>query len=116
MIGAATACVFDMEPPVRCESVAAGDCDRAVEMARPLLTAYWEQASEVFVHPGVCQRAMTCSARQATLPDYITVELVSDQPEAAAVVIDRHAADWTARCRVIVPDANGAHGEACAEQ
>ncbi|HET6744839.1 MAG TPA: hypothetical protein VFH90_03210 [Candidatus Limnocylindria bacterium] len=84
-------------------------------MARPLLTAYWEQAREVYVHPGICQLAMICSARQASFPDFITVELVSDPPEAS-VVIDRHAAEWTATCRVIVPDANGAHGEQCAQQ
>ena len=108
-----TACVFD--PPVTCQSVEQDDCDRAVAMARPMLGAYWDQATEVLVHPGVCSLAMPCSARQASLPGYHTVELVSDKPEAASVVIDSRSADWVATCRLIVPDDNGAHGEHCAE-
>ena len=112
----ASACALLPGPEIRCdESVAAEDCDRAVETARPLLAAYWEQASEAFVHPGVCSLAMAgCSHRQATWPGYLTVELVSDQPESASVVIDHRTADWTATCRLIVPDATGAHGETCA--
>ena len=58
---------------------------------------------------------MECSQRQATHPDYLTVELVSDLPDSASVVIDRQSTDWTAVCRLIVADANGAHGEPCAE-
>ena len=112
--GATSACVFDRDPPVRCDSIATEDCDRAVERARPLLAAYWEHASEVWVHPGVCTQAMECSPRQRTFPAFITVELVSDQPDSVSVVIDRQNAEWTAQCRLIVPDAEGAHGEACA--
>lgn len=112
-----SACALLPGPETTCqEPVAAEDCDRAVDMARPLLAGYWEQASEVLVHPGVCSLAMAgCSERQATFPGYLTVELLSDQPESASVVIDRHAPDWTATCRLIVPDAHGAHGEPCAQ-
>jgi len=110
-------CALLPGPEVRCqESVSAEDCDRAVDMAHPLLAAYREQASEALVHPGTCAQPMECSARQATHPDFLTVELVSDQPESASVVIDRHAPVWTATCRLIVPDAHGAHGEPCAAQ
>jgi hypothetical protein len=85
-------------------------------MARPLLVAYWNQASEVLVHPGVCTLAMKgCSARQSRFPGYVTVELVSDQPESAYVVLDRESEEWTATCRLIVADEDGAHGERCAE-
>ena len=112
----ASACVFDLDPPVTCESVAAEECDRAVDMARPLLGAHWADASEVWVHPGSCSQSRGCSPRRATDLGFITVELESDQPEAVFVVIDRHNAEWTAMCSVTVPDANGAHGEACAEQ
>jgi hypothetical protein len=111
----ASACVFDLDPPVTCESVAAEDCDRAVEMARPLLDAYWEQASEVLVHPGPCSRERSCPPRLARDAGWLTVELVSDQPEAAFVVIDRHTPEWTAECAVTVATATGAHGEACAQ-
>jgi hypothetical protein len=94
----------------------AEDCDRAVEMARPFLAAYWDEASEVLVHPGVCRLAMKgCSDRQATVPGYMTVELVSDQPESASMVIDRSRAEWSATCHLIVREADGAHGEPCAE-
>jgi hypothetical protein len=113
--GAASACVFDLDPQVNCQSVEADDCDRAVEMARPLLAAYWHEATEVLVHAGLCSRVMQCSQRQANHPDYLTVELVSERPENASVVIDR-SAEWTATCRLIVPDATGAHAEACADE
>src|SRR5688572_19613552 len=114
--GAASACVFDLDPPVSCGSVAAEDCDRAVEMARPLLAAYWEQASEVLVHPGPCSIERSCSPRFANDPSYITVDLRSDQPEQAFVVIDLHAAEWTAECALTVRTADGAHGEPCSTQ
>jgi len=111
-----SACALLPGPETTCqEPVAAEDCDRAVDMARPLLAAYWDEASEALVHPGTCAQPMECSARQATHPDFLTVELVSDQPESASVVIDRHAPVWTATCRLIVPDAHGAHGEPCAQ-
>ena len=115
---AAGACVFDLDPPVRCESVAAEDCDSALDMARPLLGAYWEQASEVLVHPGPCsfEGGGSCPPRFATDARWLTVELVSDQPEAAFVVIDRRTGEWTPTCAVTVPDVDGAHREPCAEQ
>jgi hypothetical protein len=100
---------------ISCRSMEQDDCDRAVEIAKPLLDAYWDQASEVLVHPGICTRSMICSERQRNHSGAITVELVSDLPEDASVVIDRQAARWTARCRLIVPDDNGAHTEPCAE-
>jgi hypothetical protein len=109
-----SACASD--PPVSCQSVPQDHCDRAVAMARPLLSAYWDQATEVLVHPGVCSLAMPCSARQANFPGYHTVELVSDQPEAASVVIDSRNPEWVATCRLIVPDEDGAHGEPCADE
>ena len=84
-------------------------------MAHPLLAAYWDQASQALVHPGVCADPMECSERQATSPHALTVELVSDQPESASVVIDRSREDWIATCRLIVPDATGWHGEPCEE-
>ncbi|HEX6475009.1 MAG TPA: hypothetical protein VF114_07995 [Candidatus Limnocylindria bacterium] len=109
-----SACVFG--PTVTCGDVAQDDCDRAVEMAKPLLDAYWDQATEVLVHPGVCSLAMAgCSHRQATFPGFLTVELVPHHPSAASVVIDQHDPGWTASCRLIVADSNGAHGEPCAE-
>lgn len=109
----AAGCLFG--PMVTCHSVSAEDCDRAVEMARPLVAAYMDQANEILVHPGVCTRDMQCSARQANFPGFITVELLSEQPEAASVVIDMTGAEWTASCRLIVSDEDGnAHGEPCA--
>lgn len=108
-----SACVFG--PPVTCRDVAQDECDRAVEMAKLLLVDYWDQATEVLVHPGICSGSMQCSQRQATHPGYVTVELVPRLPEEVSVVIDRQTAEWTATCRLIVPDADGAHGEPCAE-
>jgi hypothetical protein len=108
------ACVFG--PTVTCQDVSDEVCDRAVEMAKPLVRSYWMTADEVLVHPGVCTRDMECSARQASFPGFVTVELSSDQPEAASVVIDMTEAEWTASCRLIVPDDSGAHGEACSTQ
>ena len=106
---AVSACSFLPGPQVTCdESVTAEDCDRAVDIARPLLAAYWDQAREALVHPGVCTLEMECSDRQATFPGYITVELVSDQPESASVTIDQRDTEWTATRRLIVPDENGA--------
>ncbi|HKO32491.1 MAG TPA: hypothetical protein VJY85_01975 [Candidatus Limnocylindria bacterium] len=114
---ALTGCALLPRPDITCqETVSAEDCDRAVEMARRLLAAYWDEASEVLVHPGVCRLDMKgCSERQATFRGYVTVELVSDQPESASVVIDGSNADWSATCLLSVPDAHGAHGERCAE-
>jgi len=109
-----SACSF-MGPRVTCQSIDQDACDRAVELARPLLDAYWNQAIQVLVHPGGCTRSMVCSARQRSLPGVITVELVSDLPDEASVAIDRQTAEWTANCRLIVRDDNGAHGEPCAE-
>ena len=116
VIAAASACVFD--PPVRCEEpLRADECDRAVEMAKPLLAAYWDQAIEVLVHINPCplNRHGSCPPRLAADPGWITVELESDPPPAPAahVVIDRHGAEWTARCGITVFTANGAHGEPC---
>jgi hypothetical protein len=112
----ASACALLPGPEITChKAVATEECDRAVEMARPLLAAYWDKASEVLVHPGVCSRPMICSERQATHPDFLTIELMPALPGSASVVIDRHRADWTATCRLIVADENGAHGERCAE-
>jgi hypothetical protein len=102
-------------PPVSCESLGAEECDRAERIARPLLDPYWEQANEVRVHPGSCSQSRGCSARRNTDPRFITVELVSESPNAAFVVIERHDGDWTARCSVTVATANGAHGEPCAD-
>ena len=115
-IAAASACTLLPGPEITCQDpVAAEDCDRAVDLARPLLAAYWDRASEALVHLGVCADQMECSERQAKFPGYLTVELVSDQPEAASVVIDHRTGDWSVvTCRVIVPDAHGAHGERCA--
>jgi hypothetical protein len=113
---AASGCALLPGPEITCqEPVSAEDCDRAMEMARPLLAAYWDQATEVLVHPGVCTLEMECTERQATFPGYLTVELLSDLPDSASVVIGGRAADWTATCRLIVADTIGAHGEPCAE-
>ena len=109
-----SACSF-LGPGITCQSVDQDDCDRAVEMAKPMLDAFWNQASQVLVHPGSCTGSWPCSARQRNLPGVITVELVSDLPDEASVVIDRQTAEWTANCRLIVRDDNGAHGEPCAE-
>ena len=109
-----SACVFG--PTVTCRDVSQDECDRAVEMARPLLDAYWNEANEVLVHPGICSLAMAgCSQRQGTFPGFLTVELIPHYPEAASVVIDHHDSEWTASCRLIVADADGAHGAPCEE-
>ena len=113
IVSAASAC--DRGPLLTCADVATDDCDRALEMAQPLLRSYWEQASEAYVHSGGCVGARGCPSTLAQDSGFITVDLVSDQPEAASVVIDRHNADWTATCVLTVRDANGAHGEPCAE-
>jgi hypothetical protein len=113
--GTGTACAFG--PPVTCnDPIRADDCRRAVEMARPLMAAYWNQASEVLVLVGPCTLTRSCSPRRANDPGYLTVDLVTDQREAAVVVIDRRNAEWTATCAVTVRTADGAHGATCAEQ
>ena len=84
-------------------------------MARPLLAAYWDQATEVLVHPGICSYPMICSERQASHPDFLTIELLPELPESASVVIERQSARWTASCRLIVADEHGPHAERCAD-
>ena len=115
IVAVASACVFDRDPLITCEDTATADCERAVEMARPLMRSYWDQAGEVHIHPGGCVRSRSCRASLAQDPGFMTVDLVSEQPEAASVVIDRHDTHWTATCYLTVPDANGAHGEPCEE-
>jgi hypothetical protein len=115
IIAVSTGCALLPGPEITCqEQVSAEDCDRAVDMARPLLVAYWDEASEALVHRGMCTRDMECSDRQRTFPDVLTVELVSAEADSASVVIDGRTADWTATCRLIVATANGAHSEHCA--
>jgi hypothetical protein len=113
-VAVASACVFDPGPPISCQSVSGDDCNRAVDLARPLMRSYWELASEVHVHPGRCSQYRHCPATLVNDQGFITVDLVSDQPETAFVVIDRRHAEWSAICAVTVRDANGAHGEPCA--
>jgi hypothetical protein len=98
IVAVATGCVFDRGPLITCADVATDDCDQALEMARPLMHTYWEQASQVYVHAGGCVRSRICPATLAQDPGFITVDLVSDQPESASVVFDRRNAEWTARC------------------
>ena len=107
------ACAFG--PTVDCGSVPGQDCRRAIEMARPLTGAYWDQASEVVVRFGHCTLGRHCLARFADDPRWITVDLPTDEPDWAFVVIDRNGARWTAECALTVRDADGSHGEPCAE-
>ena len=114
-IAAASACTLLPGPEITCQDpIAAEDCDRAADLARPLLAAYWDKASEALVHLALLRGPDGMLRAGAKFPGYLTVELVSDQPEAASVVIDHRTADWSVvTCRVIVPDAHGAHGERC---
>lgn len=114
VIAVGSAC--DRGPQITCLDVASADCSRALDIARPLLRSYWEQASEVQVHPGGCSWYRHCLLTLAHDQGFITVDLVSDRPEMAFVVINRHNANWTASCALTVPDASGAHGESCAEK
>jgi hypothetical protein len=113
--GAATlsACIFVRSPAVDCQAISAEDCRRAVEMARPLVSSFWENANRVSVHAGSCSQGMRCPPAVATDPGHVTVELISNDPEARFVVIDRRHAEWTAKCVVLVVSESGAHTAAC---
>jgi hypothetical protein len=115
LVALASACIFDRGPLITCESVATVDCARALDMAGPLMRSYWDQASEVQVHPGRCSRYRHCLLTAQEPEGFITVDLVSaDRSTMAFVVIDRRNADWTATCFRTVRDPNGgAHGESC---
>jgi hypothetical protein len=108
-----SACVFG--PPVDCGPVAAEDCRRAIEMAQPLVREHWEQARKVVVRFGPCSLARHCQARFANDPRWITVDLPTDEPAWAFVVINRSGANWTAECALTVRDEHGSHGEPCEE-
>ena len=114
--GGLSGCSFILGPPIDCQSISAEDCRHAVDMARPLLSLSWDQASQVLVHPGECAGFMRCLA--TAMPDerHITVELISDNHEPRVVFVDRQHAAWTATCLVFVASGNGGHTEACAGQ
>ena len=109
-----SACVFLPGPQVDCQSVSADGCNRAIDMARPLLSSQWGNAGQVTVHPGSCARGMPCPQSVAVDQRFLTVELTSDAPTAPFVVIDHQGAVWTARCSVLVSSSSGAHTESCA--
>jgi hypothetical protein len=102
-------------PPVECgDNITAADCRRAVDMARPLLSPDWEQASGVTVHIGPCSRAMKCPASVAANASFLTVELTSPGTHTPFVVIKRQRGDaWTAECRVMVYSGNSGSLATC---
>lgn len=94
--------ILDTGPPVECApvpSITTDDCHRAVDLARPFLSAEWGNAGRVTVHTGPCSRAMKCPPALHEDPGFLTVELTS---ASRFVVIDRRQAVWTAACRMMV--------------
>lgn len=121
LIGAASACAIwpIPNPQITCDkSVTTEDCDRAVELARPLLSAYWGPATKWLVHAGICALSMSCPPPAARNPRYITVEPVAypSGSDPAFVTIDRHQGEWTAQCLVWVMSLSEAHTEPCAQK
>ncbi len=100
-------------PPVECgDNITVAECRRAVDMARPLLSSDWEQASAVIVHIGPCSRAMRCPASTAANANFLTVEL-SAGANTPFVVIKRQRDAWTAECRVMVYSGNSGSLATC---
>jgi hypothetical protein len=99
-------------PSVDCSAISADDCHRAVDLARPLLSAEWEKASQVTVHTGPCSRAMKCPASTVANPGFLTVEL-TDPGVTPFVVIDRRQGVWKAACRVMVYSGNSGSLQPC---
>jgi hypothetical protein len=108
-----SACVFAPGPAVDCQSVSADDCDRAVEMARPLLSSHWGTSSRVIVHIGPCTQGISCPPTVALRKRFLTVELTPDERQVPYVVIDRQDTEWTATCFVFVYSGSEGHTQAC---
>ena len=107
------ACGLIVSPPISCESITKADCQRAVAVAKPLLSAYWEGAGQIVVHAGACARFMHCPSTIANDQGYLMVELVGKPSLEPFVLIDRRRPTWIASCKGFRYSENTGQTKAC---